>query len=69
MIPLRPWLLVFMLLAAACVWYLVRNPEANAGLWIATLCAAAIVAGPGLSPIVRRRTDFSITLEDWRARH
>ena len=59
----------FMLLAAACVWYLVRNPEANAGLWIAALCAGAIGTGLGVSPVVRRRTDFFITMEDWRARH
>jgi len=37
-------------------------------IWIMALCAVVIAAALGLHPVIRRHTDCSITLAEWRAR-
>lgn len=38
------------------------------GIWIIALCVLVMAMGMGMFPVVRRHTDYTITLAQWRAR-
>jgi len=41
---------------------------AGGAIWIGAVCVIVLAVGLGLRPVIRRHTDYSITVKEWRAR-